>query len=566
MVKKNVLTPVLAGVLGVTVAGSGVAYVLVNKNADNNKGNEKTKTQQTVVSPKLSVMAENIGNTLSRAQGVASGEVDFAYEGSMNISFGPAVTNMAGTEFKDIGMKVSTTQKGGNEGADITMSYDGKDLVTVNEVFDRANNDEVYLRVPELSDAYLKTSKSDAETYLKDSAGLDLDQYTQGMQDIDFDAAAFEQDMKDYEQVVKDNFPEAKETGTKSGDIDGLSYEYTQKTYDVTSADATKICTAVLEKAKTDETIKKLYDDGVNKIMEANAASGSDEEAPASYEETIDQMLEEVKNEIGEDSDTVTLETYEDANGELKGFTLKPQDDDGEVRYIIASQDDGEGMDLYFDGGDGTAMTAFGSMKSANDAVSGTYTITAKEDDKETFKVIFAVNDVKAAGENFTGNIRFDATVHDGGEDVSGWYEITSDSTADNVDITFDFGFNGENAFTMKVTSSKTEASDVEMPGADSKVYNALDENELNEYLQGCDLEGFQTKMKDALGEELYNSMFGAAAGGYDDDYPEFDPNNVVEDFDDDFDWEQFDLEEGADASTATGGIKTEDSKADEPA
>ena len=118
----------------------------------------------------------------------------------------------------------------------------------------------------------------------------------------------------------------------------------------------------------------------------------------------------------------------------------------------------------------------------------------------------------------------------------------------------------------MKVTSSKTEASDVEMPGADSKVYNALDENELNEYLQGCDLEGFQTKMKDALGEEMYNSLFGAAAGGgYGDDYPEFDPNNVVEDFDDDFDWEQFDLEDSGSAS-ASNEIRTEDSKADEPA
>ena len=33
MVKKNVLTPVLAGVLGVAVVGSGVGYFVLNKNA-----------------------------------------------------------------------------------------------------------------------------------------------------------------------------------------------------------------------------------------------------------------------------------------------------------------------------------------------------------------------------------------------------------------------------------------------------------------------------------------------------------------------------------------------------
>ena len=43
MVKKNVLTPVLAGVLGVAVVGSGVGYFVLNKNADKN---EKTKSNK----------------------------------------------------------------------------------------------------------------------------------------------------------------------------------------------------------------------------------------------------------------------------------------------------------------------------------------------------------------------------------------------------------------------------------------------------------------------------------------------------------------------------------------
>ena len=46
MVKKNVLTPVLAGVLGLSIVGSGVGYYMVNKDGGNgaDKGKSKSST------------------------------------------------------------------------------------------------------------------------------------------------------------------------------------------------------------------------------------------------------------------------------------------------------------------------------------------------------------------------------------------------------------------------------------------------------------------------------------------------------------------------------------------
>ena len=38
MVKSKLLTPVLAGVLGVSIAGSALGYVLVNKDSDSKSG------------------------------------------------------------------------------------------------------------------------------------------------------------------------------------------------------------------------------------------------------------------------------------------------------------------------------------------------------------------------------------------------------------------------------------------------------------------------------------------------------------------------------------------------
>ena len=537
MVKKNVLTPVLAGVLGVTIAGSGVGYYLVNKNAD--KESEKTKAETMVVSPKLSVVAENISNTLSRAQDVANGELDYAYEGNVNISFGTAVTNATGMDLKDINMKVSSKQKGGNEGGDVTVSYDGKDLFTVNEVYNRENSEEMYVKIPELSDAYIKVNRADAENYLKDEMGMDMSQYTAAAQDIDFDVDAFEADLKEYEQLIKDNFPEVKEEGKKEGDIDGVSYSYTSKSYDVTSEDANKIATAVLEKAKTDENFKKLYEDGVEKSLSAAYTTSAGAGEAPTYESMIDDMLESVKADTASD-DKVALEMYENGDGDFMGFTLKPDGEEGELRYIVASSDSAEGMDVYFDSGDGETVTVYGALKSDNDVVNGTYTMSSTEDGKEVVKVVYTVTDLQNVGENFSGTIRIDAKTDDEYEGAaSGWVEIVSASTADDVDVTFDIGVNGESAVTMKVTGSKTEATDVEVPSADATIYNALDEEELNKYLESCDTEGFMNKIKDAMGEEMFNAMFGGA-----DAYGS--GNNVEYNFDDendDFDWEQFETE-----------------------
>ncbi len=538
MVKKNVLTPVLAGVLGVAVVGSGVGYFVLNKNADK-ASSEKSKNQSSVVvSPKLSVMAENITNTIDKATEIAKGDVDYAYSGSFNISFGPAITKNMPTAPKDFGMTVSSKQKGGNEGGDIELTYGGQKVVTVNQVYSRENSEEMYVRVPELSEAYIKVNRAEAESYLKDSVGIDFDQYAQTAQNFDFDTEAFEADIKEYEQLVKDNFPEAKENGTKSGDIDGVSYEYTSKSYELTAADGQKVVTAVLEKAKTDENFKKLYEQGVEAANQQSSAMYEKygEEAPStpSYEEAIDKMLEEVKGEIKDDK-TVMLETYENSDGQFAGFNLKPSDEKGELKFISVSNENAEGLDINFDSGDGTAVTAYGALKSENDVVNGTYTVTSTDDGEENMKVVYTMTDMKNVGENFAGTIRFDVSVNEDGTSDSIWMEVKSDSTADDLDVTFDIGLNGENAFTMKMTGEKTEASDVDVPGSDAQVFNALDEEQMNKYLETCDTEGFMNKLKENLGDEMYNSLFGSSSSS---SYSSGSSSD-----DDDFDWEAFENE-----------------------
>ena len=540
MVKKNVLTPVLAGVLGLSIIGSGVGYFLVNKDGGEASilgGKEEVKS-----SPRFAVMAENVSNTIEKAEKIAKGETDYACEADVNVSFGPALSEELEETPKDFGMKISSKQKGGKEGADIVFNYGGQQLLTVNESYSRDQDEVLFVKIPELSDAYIKVNRKDAEQYLKDDFGYDINSYADAAEDVDFDVQAFEDDLKTYEQTFKDNMPAVKDESKKSGDIEGVSYEYTAKSYEITGADVLKVSNAMLDKAKTDEQFRKLYDDSMAKAAEQMAdryALGS-QETPPTYDEFIDQMKESVNSEMTGDSSKADFITYEDKDGELKGFELKPQGEEGIFKYVIVSDDKAEAMDMNFDSGDGEKFSLLGSMKSEDDAVNGSYTFNA-DADGEKMEFIYSVDDLAAAGDNFTGSVRVDFRVDNGYDPFSAWTEVSSTSDADNVNVVYDIGYNGQNAVKMTVNSKKTEASDVEMPGTDAKVYDALNDEEMNKYLEGCDVEGFNNKMKSVLGDKMYNDIMGGGYSGYD-SYSEPETDGSKDSLDD-IDWDALEKE-----------------------
>ena len=94
MVKNKVLTPVLAGVLGLSIVGSGLGYYFVNK--DSNDG--KTEGGKA----KITQVADNINNTLGTAEKAIKGELDFAYNATATVSFGEGFTEKAGVSLQPI--------------------------------------------------------------------------------------------------------------------------------------------------------------------------------------------------------------------------------------------------------------------------------------------------------------------------------------------------------------------------------------------------------------------------------------------------------------------------------
>lgn len=545
MVKNKVLTPVLAGVLGLSVAGSAVGFAALNKSADKNDTKPTTsKLFQTDNAP-LAEATQDFQDDLAYVDKIINGDIDFAYDGSVTFTAGKPINNELGYELAPIKLATSAKQKGDNAEFDYTLFYDNNSVVNVNAIYARGEN-VGYLRIPELSDAYLSADIDSIQEMLADE--LDIDFNAPSFSDVelpefDFDEAEVEKNLEAYSDAVKNNLPAPKPADPVSGSINGYSYSLTAETYELGEGDLTNIANAVLDVAKGDQVLKSAYDETIASLYEqfGSTYDGSVTADAPSYEEIINELQSALN--YSDDSYYVTfpITVYKDADGEFAGFMI---DYDGaRIQLIEVYDGTNAAVDFSLNAEDELEFSVAGSISAANDELNGGFKLNYKERDKEIAGELSIAN-VKSQGDFFSGTVRIDGSVNSDYEAESGWLEIASNSTPDELDLNITVGTNGTVAGSIYVEGRKTEATDVALPGSGDKVFNALDENELDEYSRTINEDAFLQHLKDSLGS-LYNELYlddlmsldlDDIMGGddyYDDDYYDY---YDFEDYDFDYD------------------------------
>lgn len=554
MVKNKVLTPVLAGVLGLSIVGSGLGYYFVNK--DSNDG--KTEGGKA----KLTQVADNINNTLGTAEKAIKGELDFAYNATATVSFGEGFTEEAGVSLQPISVTTVTKQKGSNTAADVSLTYGGNNLVSANAVYSR-DNKSAYVQIPELSDAYLMVnvdSLKDKVGSELSSQGIDLDSLFDSAEgaDVDFDTDALEKDLEEYKKVIENSFPKPVDGEKKTGDIDGNEYSYTTKEYTISGNDVKAAFKAVLDKAKDDATLKDMF-----------SKSGVAEELGMSYDDIISQYADSMDSLFASDNLDAFNAYY--SGDDFAGFSFE-KDGEGATLYTIL-KDDVVAVDFSLNMSDEGSASFKGSANTVDGVTNGKFTMkmeTAADSDIDadmtsadgglsleptmavspsinfdTMEAEVTLKDLKEEGDAFSGTIRFDVNGTSDSQAVSGWVELASASTADKLDLSVEFGMNGKQFVTMAVTGNKTEASDITVPSGD-KIYDMTNDDQMNTYLAGCDSDGFVANVKKVLGDEVYNMLVNAE-GDFESDYDDYGDYDDYDDYDlSDIDLSDYDLSANA--------------------
>ncbi len=516
MIKNKVLTPVLAGVLGVSVVGSGIGYYLVNKDGD-----KMLKPEQTMDTMKLSLtqVEQTVNDNVTDVEKAVKGELDYAYDSSLKITFGEGMTtggltmNTNGKQsIKPIEIDTKVKQKGQNSQADITAKYNDATLVTLETIYARDKN-AAYFRIPELSSAYITATEEDLKKTFEEYANkaqtrrgttipdaqtdtkLDLKNF--GVQTPELkaiDSAKLEKSLKEYFELFKSKLPAKKDNGTVSGDINGNAYNYKVVTYTVTGKQMQEALNAVLDKMAGDADLKKMFDDQ----MAANKNKVDSE--IKSYADLIAKLKKETAIKEQDANKTASFDVYYDGE-EIVGGAIN-YDNKSLAKAVLVSKQDVNAIDVAISDNNGKQLlTVKGSSKLTDGTISGSYSINANADNNAAFNGTLTLDKVVIKDDYFSGTVSlsFNSTSKTGKAQAFA-VKISGNCTKDKKDLKFSVDTNGKNMMTVEFKQNKTEATDVAVP-----TQNVFTTSQLEQYKATCDFDNFKENINNALGTNVFS-------------------------------------------------------------
>ena len=536
MIKNKVLTPVLAGVLGVSVIGSGVGYYFVNKDGKNG-----VKPEETMDSIKFSLakVEETIDNTVTDVEKAVKGELDYAYDSNLKISFGDGAfknttttgSQMAAASVKPIEINTRVMQKGQNSEAEISFAYNNVSVATLETVYAK-DSKTAYFRIPELSSSYIKATEEDLKKLFEDTAKKYTNKYqnrTQtvpgttdgkrsetgknitadivrpdlknitkdlGLPDLSaVDSKKLEEKLKSYAELVKSKIPAKKDNGTVSGDIDGNAYSYKVQTYSINGKQAQEIITAVLDKMASDEDLKKYYEDFAAKAKKTSSIKKS-------YAEFIAELKKKAVVNEKDLNKAAVFDIYYDGE-DVSGFALS-FDGKNLLKAVLVSKNDLNAVDISMHDENGKELlTVKGSAKLNDGKIDGTYNFKAYFEKNVSLTGSVKLDKVVIKDDFFSGTAKFDVQSNNAsGKNQSFSISISGKSTKDNKDLTFSIDANNKNVMKIEFTQNKTDATDVEIPTG--KIFTV---DQLEQYKATCDFNTLKNNITKAIGVDIFGAL-----------------------------------------------------------
>ena len=530
MIKNKVLTPVLSCVLGASIVGSGLGYYFVNKD---NKS-ESTETMDTM-KVSLTEVEQNVNTAVDDVQKAVSGQLDFAYDSNLKISFGDLSASNSGsanlygisTNFQPIEISTKVKQKGQNSQAEIGAKYNGNTLITLETIYQR-DSKKNYFRIPELSSAYISATEEEMKKAIEDYAkkyedrlksnssvkisgnnkttdknsGNALEDFKNSLQnefnipDLNsVDSKKLEEKLKSYYELIKSKLPAQQNGANITGDIDGNKYDYKTVSYSISGKQASDIINTVLDKMASDADLKKLFDD----FMAKQSASAKKAAGTKSYADLIAEMKKNAAVPAENQNKVAKLDMYLD--GEEPVGAAISYDGKTIAKAVIINKSDVNAIDASFSDNTGkVSATIKGSSKLTDGTINGQYVMQGKGTNNESVSCTLTLDKVVIKEKTFSGTVTaaVDST-NSSGKKTNGTVKISGTCTEDKKDLKISVDSNGKNMVNIDFTLNKTKATDVAIPT--TNIYSI---DKLEEYWASCDLDNFKSNINTALGFNLF--------------------------------------------------------------
>ena len=286
-----------------------------------------------------------------------------------------------------------------NEGTMIEtmdVKVNGTKICTIEYYFDTENS-EVYMRIPELNEGYIKMNMEqmtqEAESEMEEegmdssfSTSMDLadamNSYFSTLDNLP-EADALTSILTRYSDIIFDNVTDGENPGIQSSAAGDVSQELTVLEGHVTQAEAQPMFQQILDTAKTDEELKGL-------IESWTEAMNDPEYSYDTFLQAIEDLEKDLDGEIDEsDTSGFVLRAWVDDNGEVVGREVLADDGEQEeslFSYLCTTDGDQRGFSFTM-GSDEDSVGLYGSGTLSGDVFSGTYTFTSGGEDAVVIEV-----------------------------------------------------------------------------------------------------------------------------------------------------------------------------------
>ena len=429
----------------------------------------------------------------------------------------------------DITLANTVSFTDGKEGLLMKVLLNDNQICSLEYYLDPESQD-VYMRIPELSDKYFKTNLKEATDQQASNIESDIEELTPDDTDVDIptdnfasaysdsislsaslmsdlssalpEASVIETLLDKYGSMLFDNLTEgesSQETLT-AGDI---SQDCTVYEGQISSEDAVKTATELLEAAKSDSDIESILNTWNDKLS-------SDENLYESFTTAVDKGLNALKDTDTSDSEDSYLSTkiWVDENGRIAGRALEIQEGDT-TTPILTWQMPENGSDfgylLTIASDDINTYSLSGSGQIDGDKLNGTYELSLAD----SISAIIEVKDydtVSAKEGNLNGNykITFPSSDTDNEDDYySSILEnfalvLDLNSEKDSGSVALSIENAGSTLGTLSITGGAGEAVEIPDLASLKDVYDANNNDDMNAYAATLDFTSIMDNLSKA--------------------------------------------------------------------
>ena len=417
----------------------------------------------------------------------------------------------------------------GKEGLLMKVLLNDNQICSLEYYLDPESQD-AYMRIPELSDKYFKTNLKEAADQQASNIESDIEELTPDDTDVDIptdnfasaysdsislsaslmsdlssalpEASVIETLLDKYGSMLFDNLTEgesSQETLT-AGDI---SQDCTVYEGQISSEDAVKTATELLEAAKSDSDIESILNTWNDKLS-------SDENLYENFTTAVDKGLNALKDTDTSDSEDSYLSTkiWVDENGRIAGRALEIQEGDT-TTPILTWQMPENGSDfgylLTIASDDINTYSLSGSGQIDGDKLNGTYELSLAD----SISAIIEVKDydtVSAKEGNLNGNykITFPSSDTDNEDDYYSSIlenfalvlDLNSEKNSGSVALSIENA--GSTLGTLSITGGAGEAVEIPDLASLKDVYDANNNDDMNAYAATLDFTSIMDNLSKA--------------------------------------------------------------------